>query len=184
MITEKCSGFPYMRQAGREWVAVCLSVCLWNFNRRDCCIRKERVLVIQVTLLLPARLCRIERTARNWCTGSKVHLRSLNTTVFLCIASAVCFGNILLSFRRALPSVMSSNALVCAQLVILRKLRRITAKNLAWYVTVLCSGCLERKAGFSPKYWYITATIHDFTSQKQIILKHIARFENVETEVS
>ena len=93
MITEKCSGFPYVRQAGREWVAV----CLWNFNRHDCCIRKERVLVIQVTKLLAARLCRIERTARNWCTGSKVHLHSLNTAVLLCIDSAVCFGNILLS---------------------------------------------------------------------------------------
>ena len=66
-----------------ELLSVCLSV--WNFNRRDCCIRKERVLAIQVTPLLSARLCGIERTVRNLCTKSKVRLHSHSTTVLLCI---------------------------------------------------------------------------------------------------
>jgi len=151
MITEKCSGFPYMRQAGREWVAVCLSVCLWNFNRRDCCIRKERVLVIQVTLLLPARLCRIEGTARNWCTGSKVHLHCLNTTALLCIDSAVCFGNILLS-SGLLYSAWQAPTRLWGATCHFTQTSPGDSKNHAWYVTVLYSGCLERKAGFSPKH--------------------------------
>jgi len=113
MITEKCSGFPYMRQAGREWVAVCLSV---EFQS-PWLLYKERESVGYSGHAVAA--C---EAVQNWKDGYELVYRvqsSSSQLQYNCtfVYRLCCmFRQYFAVIRRALLNVTSSNALVVRSL--------------------------------------------------------------------